>query len=479
MPTGTARYFVYPFAINGDVTAIPDPTQAGGAISYQQGFGPDYSLPSSNPAYLTIPRNQFNQLMYDVTSTLQQIYQNGFPLFITAAMNGGVAFSYSKNSYVYQPVDGNVYYSLVNTNTDVPPTANWQAISTTSYFNAATDTGSANHYVIAPVPAPTSYQAGQIYILQPANANTGACDINIGGLGIKSIKTQANQDPSAGMIIPTGTYFISYNSGTGCAVVLNPTTTTATAFNSCSGFLVSGITGNHTSANFTLTAGQASNSTNAAYISGGPYSWAASNGNTINGTDAASSTLGNSTTYHVFVCSGASGTGSFVSASLTPTFPTGYNTYSRRVASFNTGSSGSPIPYTSIEVEGGATVNWLTTQILDMSAVAVGSSSRTLYTMTVPTGIKMGWLYRSLTQSLNTILITSGDETDVAPVSEVSASVPLFDCSYLTNNNSGPTSPPRDGLVTTNTFGQVGFRAISSTSTTSTVTRGFKDFRRN
>lgn len=230
MPSGTPKYFSYPFGVNGDLAAIPDPTQAGGSISYQQGFGPDYALPSSNPAYLTIPRTNFNQLIYDITSTLQQLYQNGFPLFITSAMNDGAPFSYSKNAYVYQTTDGNVYYSLVNSNTDVPPTAKWQIVggpTATSYSNFAADTGSANHYNIAPVPGVGTPTAGIIIILQPANANTGACDIIVNANTAVAIKTLQNQDPIAGMIIPSATHLLAFNAVTGFWVLLNPALGTA------------------------------------------------------------------------------------------------------------------------------------------------------------------------------------------------------------------------------------------------------------
>jgi len=230
---GTPKYFVFPFGVNGNLTTIPDPTQVSGAVSYQIGFGPDYALASSNPSYLTIPRNQFNQLMFDITSCVQQLYQNGFPTFITSAMNGGSAYSYAQNAYVYQPANGNVYYSLIPNNTDTPPTSNWQlanGTSATSYYNAATDTGSTNHYVIAPSPAVIP-AAGDIIILQPVNANTGACDINVNGAGAIAIKTLQNQDPAAGMLIPSGTYLLSYNTITGFWVVLNPALGTAAYVN--------------------------------------------------------------------------------------------------------------------------------------------------------------------------------------------------------------------------------------------------------
>jgi len=250
-------------------------------------------------------------------------------------------------------------------------------------------------------------------------------------------------------------------------------------YRSIGGLIISSITGTHTTASFGISAGGCSNLTGAAYISvPSALSWAASNGNAINGTDAPSSTLANSTTYHVFVCTGTSGTGSFVSASLNPTFPSGYSSYSRRIGSFNTNASGSPLPYTAIECEGGATINYLTTQVLDINGTTVGTSSRTLLTLaSIPTGIKMQPLYRMALSSVaySGLIITSGDETDVAPTSTLAfTAAPGADGASL----SGYTqSTLRDSVLTTNTSAQVGVREAASGVDIYWVTRGWKDFR--
>ena len=217
----TIKYFTYTFGQSGTLAAIPDPTQLSGVVSYQEGFGPDYALINTDPASLTIPRDQFNQLMNDVTGAIQQIQQNGYPIHVTAAMNDGSPLAYSKNSYV-RATDGNIYYSLVNSNTDVPPTANWQLVgaAVNLYLNYAVDTGAVNAYVTAPSPAALSYVAGLIVVLKPGAANTGASTINVNGLGVKNIKTLANQNPTASMMIPTGSYFLFYD-GTNF-VLMNP-----------------------------------------------------------------------------------------------------------------------------------------------------------------------------------------------------------------------------------------------------------------
>lgn len=252
------------------------------------------------------------------------------------------------------------------------------------------------------------------------------------------------------------------------------------AYNSISGCLPSGITGTNTTAALTISAGQAADSTNSVYINSAGYSWAAANGNAINGTDASSSTLSNSTTYHMYLISGTSGIGVFASATYpasSVTFPVGYRASARRIFSFNTNSSGAPTPYTAIEAEGGSTINWLTTQTLDISTTSLASSSRTLFSLNVPTAIKVGVFYRAQMPTLSSenVLLTSGDEVDVAPDANNWTTAPGSDGYGVTGASS---SFPRDGLMTTNTSGQIGARALSGTASLYWVTRGFKDFRR-
>lgn len=123
-----AKYFKYPFGVDGDRTTIPDPTQPDGSVSYDQGFGPDYQLdPDTDPEALNIPRNEFNDLIYQTQLAVQQYQQFGFPDFITSSDNGGSPFSYSKNAVVRY--GGINYSSLIDANTDTPPTSNWVEVS--------------------------------------------------------------------------------------------------------------------------------------------------------------------------------------------------------------------------------------------------------------------------------------------------------------------------------------------------------------
>lgn len=244
------------------------------------------------------------------------------------------------------------------------------------------------------------------------------------------------------------------------------------------------ISGTNTTAAVSISSGQSANSTNSVYIISAGYSWAVSNGNAINGYQGGS-TLPNSSTIHFYLCTGGSGTGSFASTSLTPTLPTGYTTAYRRIFSLNTDGSGALIPINLVETEGGSLTAYLTTQLLDVSTAVLGTS-RTLYTLTVPTGIIVQPFVRFTTTAgaNNAVLITSPNETDVAPTiaggSISFGSAPGYDVAYQTNANSvSSTSAYTSGILLTNTSGQIGARASGINTSLFGVTRGFKDFRRS
>lgn len=144
-------YFVYPFAINGNVNTIP-PTAAAAVLSYQYGFGIDFELPlDSNPSALPIPRSQFNQLMLDITTAIQQYQQVGVPPFILASQNLGVPFPYVQYAQVYY--SGQVYENQVPSNTATPGTdTTWKVVSGITNF---VPTGTVIDY--AGVNAPMGY----------------------------------------------------------------------------------------------------------------------------------------------------------------------------------------------------------------------------------------------------------------------------------------------------------------------------------
>ena len=124
----TTFFYVVPFAENGNLTAIPVPTQGSGAESYNEGFTVNYEqdLIISPTTALPISRPQFNQLMFDVTNNIQQYQILGTPYWITAAQNnnGSGATPYPYTQYARVAYDAGsgmqIWESQVNSNVSTP-----------------------------------------------------------------------------------------------------------------------------------------------------------------------------------------------------------------------------------------------------------------------------------------------------------------------------------------------------------------------
>lgn len=497
-------YYRVPFGAGGDRTAIPVDTQGDGSVSYTEGYGDDYSKSRlTDPAALTIPRDQFNQALFDITTNLQQYQQFGFPNFISSSDNGGTAFPYAINATV-RYTDGVNYTSLVGSNTALPtdPTK-WRVESVAATADklttarliygesfdgtaaltgiiAATFGGTGNGFTQFTGAATST----KTYTLPNANAtiltDNALVSVAQGGTGSNSLTAHAvligNGTAAPASVAPGTSGNVLTSNGTDW--VSTAPSGVAPTFGAIFGLYPTSISGAASSAAISIAAGQAASNANTAYISGGSFSWSVTNGNAANGYQGGS-TLPNNTTLHMFIMSGTSGVASFGSASLTPTLPTGYTIY-RRIFSVPIGGTGSPIPFTAIESEGGSLICWLNTQQIDVSAQTLTTANRTLYALGgVPTGIKMQWLYRTLGTNVASsgYLITSGDESDIATQSTTvgTTTPPGADSGTSTNGQQGA---PRDGVVTTNTSGQIGMRAASASVVMNAFTRGFKDFRR-
>lgn len=234
-----AMYFLYPFAIAGDRTTVAQPTQLDGTVSWQSGYGINYSQNPANPLTpngKNFPRFQHNEILYQITLALQQYQQWGLPDFITTSDNGGVPFPYAQYAQVlYDPGTGKQpYQSLVNSNTALPTDATkWtpvtvsagadiSAIQSAQYI-FGNDTGVANAYVVAPAPALTT--STYLLLVLINNGNTGASTINAGGgaISLKKPGIQGSNLPQAltGGELEQGNYYLIYSNGSQ-AVVLNP-----------------------------------------------------------------------------------------------------------------------------------------------------------------------------------------------------------------------------------------------------------------
>jgi hypothetical protein len=90
-------------------------------------------------------------------------------------------------------------------------------------INYGTSTGT-DTIILTLAPALGAYVAGVELTFKPGGDNTGACTINVNGLGAKNIKTQTGVDPASADIDATGIAKVVYD-GTNF-VLLNPATTT-------------------------------------------------------------------------------------------------------------------------------------------------------------------------------------------------------------------------------------------------------------
>lgn len=145
------KYFINAFAVAGDVLVVPDDAQPSGSVSYAQGFPVDYELVQTDPSALDVPRDQFNQLINDITLNLQQYQQVGAPNFILASQNNSIAFPYAAYSIVTYDdgVNGpRTFMSKINSNTNLPTvTSAWWWLDNTSgavVFDNATFDGAVN-----------------------------------------------------------------------------------------------------------------------------------------------------------------------------------------------------------------------------------------------------------------------------------------------------------------------------------------------
>lgn len=182
------KFFVTPFATTGDKTPIPNAVQLDGSVSYAQGFGPDYQAdPATDPDAKDVPRDEMNQVLYDLSNATREYQISGTPDFITSVLNGGTPFSYSINARVRY--NDEIYESRVNSNTDLPTVAaSWRKISGGAQSFLITDAaGTVNVMTAAFTPPLSGYVKGlPLFIRAFGRNSSGTPTINIDGLGVRN-----------------------------------------------------------------------------------------------------------------------------------------------------------------------------------------------------------------------------------------------------------------------------------------------------
>jgi len=116
--------------------------------------------------------------------------------------------------------DGSDWIALGSVNASTNAFQPYQGTGALRFANYASDTGSADAYAVAPVPAVSAYAAGLVVTLKPGNANTGASTVNVSSLGAKAIKMFDGSALQANAMVATGVYLLAYD-GTDF-IIVNP-----------------------------------------------------------------------------------------------------------------------------------------------------------------------------------------------------------------------------------------------------------------
>lgn len=151
------KYYLNAFAVSGDITPdIPDAADPNNYVSYLDGFTFDYQRDLVTDSLAkSILRININAIMNDATTNIKNYQENGTPEFITAAQNGGTAFSYRIYAMVRYSASGTapfvLYMNILDNNTNLPtatnsgwmkmPTAAFPAVQGPSFSAGATITG--------------------------------------------------------------------------------------------------------------------------------------------------------------------------------------------------------------------------------------------------------------------------------------------------------------------------------------------------
>jgi hypothetical protein len=100
---------------------------------------------------------------------------------------------------------------LVKMNKAPDDADNPYAVSANDIVSYAADSVGTDSYAITPSPAITAYAAGQMFRFKANTANTGACTLNVNGLGAKTIKKDVSTDLATGDILANQIVTVVYD----------------------------------------------------------------------------------------------------------------------------------------------------------------------------------------------------------------------------------------------------------------------------
>lgn len=150
-----SKFFGIPFATSGDKALIPEDVQPSGAISYQQGYGPDYERdPETDPLAKRVPRDETNELYYQITLALKYLQLYGVPEWYAVDDNGDpVAYPLAAQVRHDAGSGMRVWRSIAATNTATPgsdPTK-WTAAVPAFSTQPEAEAGTSDDTIMSPL----------------------------------------------------------------------------------------------------------------------------------------------------------------------------------------------------------------------------------------------------------------------------------------------------------------------------------------
>jgi hypothetical protein len=187
----TTEVFVFGTNIDTDLTSGINDAVTTVSVASVSGFP---AIPSGSYLSLTI--------IHPATAGIFEIVWvtaiSGLNLTVLRGQEGSTAQEWVEGDTIYSDVTAGILTNFNN------------VIQQNSYNYQATDSGSANAYVVALTPAITTYTDGMFVSFNPANTNIGASTFNAGG-DAKNI-TMGGSTLQGGEIVASNTALLQYSS---------------------------------------------------------------------------------------------------------------------------------------------------------------------------------------------------------------------------------------------------------------------------
>lgn len=222
-----AKVFTVPFALDGNKNVLPNPAPGSGAVSYDSGFGADYSRQLGiDPLAKNIAREDFNGLNYDITTALQEMQAGeGVSAFSAALAAARPGAGYAKGAVIPRTDLNGFWASTSAANADNPEVTfgKWVPVDVQgSFTQALTNVNVTLSLLNAGFPQLifTGTLTGNVNVIVPAWLYNYRVTNNCTGAFTVTVKTAAG----TGVVIPNGSSQLICVDGTNVVFAVQPLT---------------------------------------------------------------------------------------------------------------------------------------------------------------------------------------------------------------------------------------------------------------